>query len=144
MIIDTVHGRLHVDDRHMQAHKDVLHLIPEAVNAVAAIVEGISVNTVDLERSVGYAGCVPTTDADKIAMVARPGRKTLSRVVFNRSKPPTSFVTVVIRRNKDRINLITAYCGQPAPREPLDKTLTDPREIAESKAFWKTHALILD
>jgi len=91
--------------------------------------------------------CVTTSESDEIFYAHRRGREGPTRFVVNRQPDPTNHITVVLGRDRLKpgvMGLITAICGRRAQPEPWDRRLTDSSEIAASKVFWSTHALVFD
>lgn len=130
----TVNGlRVKLNHKHMQAHTDVLLLLPEGQKFV---------KTIDLGRIVGKSGCVETTPTDDIFYIRRPGRTHTSRCVRGKEGTPTTLVTIVFVRTPARIKLITAWIGGAAMREPHDPTI-NAIERHQAIEFWSNHALVI-
>lgn len=88
--------------------------------------------------------CVPTTSVDQIVFAHRLGRRYATRFVLERQPEPTNHVTAILRRDTRRSGimvLISAYPGERGGPEPWNAR---PSEMAESLAYWRTHALIWD
>lgn len=145
MRLQTACGtRVTYNKDHLAAHASVLHLLPDALKQVdMSNATGVVAIAVDMKRVVGVSGCVLTTADDEIVHEYRPGRRWPSRVAVNRTGEPTTTVTVVAVKRRNRVFLITAYCGSPAPREVGDPSLaSDEEAMKESIQFWSTHALV--
>lgn len=125
---------------HMEQHRDVIHLLAEAVKKVDfSMCEDIVRGQVDMGRIVGNTACVRTSPEDEIVYARRIGRDQDTRFVLNREPEPTRFVSFIA--TKRRKTLITAYIGTLSPREPWDK-FENPQDRYESIAFWEQHALV--
>lgn len=97
--------------------------------------------TLEFPEEVGFSECLVVAECtmnDEILVQKRTGRTKWSRAV-NQKPEPTNFVTIIVNRNWD---LVTAYCGKPAPREPWDPSM-DKEQFLESIEFWSYHALCL-
>ena len=90
---------------------------------------------------VGLSECrvTPPVGTKTIILVQKRKGRTKWSKATEMPPIPTNCVTIIL--NKD-LSLITAYCGEPAPREPWDKSMNDV-ERYESIEFWSTHSLCL-
>jgi hypothetical protein len=124
----------------MEQHRDVLHLLAEAVSKVDfSKFDDIVRGQVDMGRIVGSTACVRTSPTDQIVYARRVGRDQDTRFVMNREHEPTRFVSFIA--TKKRKTLITAYFGTLSPREPWDK-FNNPQDRYEAIAFWEQHTLV--
>lgn len=134
--------------KHMNAHRDVLPVLSEALSLLPSIEAGKQQVTVDLGRPAGLQPVVPTEDGDDIRYLRRAGRHGVSRFVIGRSAIPTSLVTVVLHREnhfgKPAIRIITGYFGAPSHREPEDTTFENEQLRTDAIAFWAKHAFAYD
>lgn len=109
--------------------------------------EGFFIETVELPPQLASLPCGlygpsmgddPISDAD-VAMVTRGTRPNPSRLVY-RAPRPSRQMTVIAGPHEGETILYTAFGGPAAPREPGDPSL-EGDALAESRAFWATHAL---
>ena len=134
---------------HLQAHPDVLDLLPEAASRIQLPEDGSFLATsVAMGRIVGDTGCVvvPETPWSGEALFAqRIGRDKASRVVVG-SGTPTDLVTVLAFKGQEGdYVLVSAWIGQLAEKEPWDGSIqAGSDEEARSRAFWSRHALVHD
>ena len=130
------------NDQHMLAHSDVkIEHIREAVSQ-CSWQPPFGFVTIDLGRPVGLTHLITTGPDDDIRFEARPGRETLSRMVYGRRPESTSLITIGICVDDDGLNTVfTAFYGELSPKEPSDPSLKE-EEREESETFWATHALI--
>lgn len=94
---------------------------------------------------IGDSMCVPVTDADEFVFAVRKTRQRsqVTRFVKNRQSIQTNMMTIIMKSIGDKMQLLTAYFGAPAHKEPTDPSIT-PEELQPSIDFWKNHALILN
>lgn len=135
---------------HLQAHPEVFDLLTEAIGQIKLPNDGSRLAVeVDLGRILGRSGCVATpviTNQTRATFAKRVNRPFPSRVAIGAVGLEISHV-VIIAKPSDRpgvYDLITAYVGDLAPKEPWDPTLTTEVERAASLAFWTSHALVYD
>lgn len=112
--------------------------------------EGFFLETVALPDALGPLPCGlhgPTMGDDPIRdgeaeLVVRGARAWPSRVV-SRPPRPSRLLSVIAGPDDDGVTaLYTAFGGPVAPRETRDPSLVgDVAAVAESMAFWATHAL---
>lgn len=118
--------------------------LPEVIGKIYASHRHNIAQEIDLGRNVGLCACVPTTDSDEIVFARRTGRRGqsaklgLSRFVKNRQPIPTTKITVIIRKERDRAHyvLIAAFFGPKAEPEVWD------RPTPKSMPFWHSHAFV--
>ena len=136
------------DDSHVQSHKDVLGVLPEALAKISARGRNFIVEEVVFDRIVGKTICVPTGPGDEIVFAQRPNRFGLTRFVKNREAMDTKSVTIILKKAEDnKYILITAFIGPLAPAEPWDtrnfkRSGNFKKAQKESLEFWNTHALV--
>ncbi len=134
---------------HLQAHPEVFDLLEETVGSITLPLNGGWIATdVDLGRIVGRSGCLSTpliTTSTKTTFARRLNRLKPSRVAVDAIGPEIGHV-VLIAKPTERTgvyDLVTAYVGSLAPKEPWDPTLS-PEEKVKSVRFWNEHALVYD
>ena len=128
---------------HLLAHQDVFSLIDEAWKKSGATPGQFFAASIDMGREVGLDACTPNDETAQFAF--REGRSLPSRTTFG-TGIPTQLVTLIAAPSEDGegFELITAWIGRLAPREPHDPAcLANEALMTESVAFWERHALIL-
>lgn len=127
---------------HMKAHPGMSDLAEKAyqIAANSGILAPFCPISIKFDSVIGESGCVDAPASGIITVQKRPGRKNWSRVTLEKPRP-TKFVTIILHR--DCQTLITAYCGEGAPREPWDKSMNDGEKITAIE-FWRRHALTTD
>lgn len=133
---------------HLAAHPEVSAVLEEAMLRLDPIAGRFLRREVDLGRVLGRSGCVETRPIafDEPALFAqRIGRQKPSRVIVGAPGPECRTVVIIAQPNpkRDGHNLMTAYVGTLAPREPWDPSLR-PSEKITSVKFWCRHALVYD
>jgi len=78
----------------------------------------------------------------KIYYKKRGDRPYFSRMVKGATPRDTWSLTIVLKRIGDVFVILTAYAGDPSPKEPGDNSIQTPEEYKKSIHFWRTHALI--
>lgn len=134
---------------HLAAHPEALGLLAEAASLVdlpADPAEGqVSVACPDLGRVIGRSGCVKTAavGADEPTMFfTRAGRSVPSRLAPISQGPEVSTFVLITGYHGGGWRLYTGFAGEPAPREPHDRSLEPgSAEAAESMDFWCRHGL---
>ena len=97
--------------------------------------------THDFKEIVGYSECVEENKVEShehVYCFKRKGRNSWSRGSHKRHIA-SSHVTIIVNHNCE---LVTAYYGKSAPREPWDKSMNK-IERMESIEFWSCHALCI-
>jgi hypothetical protein len=94
----------------------------------------------DMGRIIGKSDVVKTSDKDTI-FYAQPNKiEVFSRYVKNLYPSPSRKITIILERDKDgNYEVRDTWIGAYSPPFPGDQ-----RATAESKAYWRTHALVLD
>lgn len=142
----TLHGLpVRIPTKHMQQHADVFQHLQRALDFLQQYCVYPSHNIVAyeavLDRVVGTCACVETTAEDDVVYAVRSQRQGRAmRFVRNRNPEMTNRITVVLKSVSGGYQLLTAYYGSPAPREPNDPSLSR-SEREEAIQFWNTHAL---
>lgn len=138
--------KVYVNPTHMAQHRDVLPYLEEALLQVFPPEGQIFYKVdVDMGRIIGHQACVRVTEDDTFIHAQRKNRAGLTRFVLNRLSEPTSYVTIVLARDRKKENIyrvLTAYIGRVSEREPTDPSIKTDVEMAVSVAFWKDRALV--
>ena len=130
-----------LDNKHMLAHASVTEKLLIEALAKITYTKPFWMGTVELDHVTGKNACVETTKEDDVRLEARPGRETLSRVVYSRTPEETTLLTVGICTDDDGLETVfTAFPGPKVPKELSDPRLTE-EERPEAEAFWANHAL---
>ena len=136
--------------KHLEAHAGILELIPEIASRVILPIDGSRLTCqISLERVVGQSSLIETRKIglSEIAWFAiRKNRMKASRVVPDAAQVDTEIVSIVANPvEKNTYELVTAWFGSFAPKEPWDPDLADnPSAYEESINFWCSHALVHD
>jgi hypothetical protein len=126
------HAATHIVDT-----PNLLELMQEVVAGLAPNEDSVYIDK-DMGRPVGLSDLVEIDETDKILYAKRLNRDNYTRFVLNRQAEPTNFVTVVICKDSEsNYELWSAWVGRAAPQFPGDE-----HETPDSKAFWRTHALV--
>jgi len=126
------HAATHIADT-----PDLLKLVQEFIADLVAVDDNVYVDK-DMGRAVGLSDLVKTSKTDKIIYAKRLNRDNYTRFVLSRKAEPTNFVTIVLRKDTEGdYELWSAWVGRAAPQFPGDEF-----ETAESKPFWRIHALV--
>ena len=146
-------GSIHLTDsvkEHLEAHPGILGLIPVIASRVILPIDGRRLTCqISLERVVGQSSLI---DTQKIGLsetawfAIRKNRMKASRVVPDAAQVDTEIVSIVANPvEKNTYELVTAWFGSFAPKEPWDPDLADnPSAYEESINFWCSHALVHD
>tara|TARA_B100000959_G_scaffold120267_1_gene126365 strand:+ start:2881 stop:3402 length:522 start_codon:yes stop_codon:yes gene_type:complete len=135
---------------HLKAHPGILALIPEIVSRVTLPTDGSRLaSQTSLGRVVGQSSLIGT---EKIGLsetawfAIRKNRMKASRVVPDAGPSDTDLVSIIANPiEKKSYELVTAWFGVMAPKEPWDLDLVDdPVAYEESINFWCGHALVHD
>ena len=134
---------------HIEAHCKIIDCLPEAISQISFTSkqdDRIRME-IDLVNMVGKSSLLNTEQIDIYTdayFCMRKGREGASRVVLNEKPQVTSIISIVAEPTEEkRYNLISAWYGKIAPREPWDSTLlTEPKAFEESLGFWCCHALV--
>ena len=134
---------------HLAVHQNVIEHVGEAITKISLTGkrEERLRQEIDLEYVVGRSSLLTTKAIDAHTptyFARRKGRSGASRVVLNESPKETSIISIVAEPIEEkRYNLLSAWYGKIAPREPWDSTLlTEPKAFEESLDFWCCHALV--
>lgn len=122
---------------HLLESPQLLDLIKEFLPTIVAKDENIYVDK-DMGRIVGLTDLVETGADDEIVYAKRLNRSNYTRFVKNRKAQPTSYVTVVLKKDtQSDYELWSAWIGPAVPQFPGDEY-----ETVESRPFWRQHALV--
>ena len=144
-------GSIHLTDsvkEHLEAHPGILGLIPVIASRVILPIDGGRLTCqISLERVVGQSSLI---DTQKIGLsetawfAIRKNRMKESRIVPDAAPLDTEKVSIVANPiEKNTYELVTAWFGSYAPKEPWDLDLADDSSAyEESIEFWCRHALI--
>ena len=104
-------------------------VMPESLKSLESLIHGPSVGDLPVpESEVWYA-----------SRNNRPGK---SRMCARHPRMSRIMTVIAGPRGNEPCSLYTAFGGPSAPREPFDSSLrNDVFALAESKEFWKQHAL---
>ena len=135
---------------HLEAHPGTLDLIPEISSSITLPTDGsrLSCQT-SLGRVVGQSSLINTKKiglSETAWFAVRKNRMKASRVVPDAGPADTDLVSIVANPiEKNSYELVTAWFGEFAPKEPWDPDLTDdPSAYEESINFWCRYALVYD
>ena len=144
-------GSIHLTDsvkEHLEAHQGILGLIPVIASRVILPIDGGRLTSqISLERVVGQSSLINTKKIglSELAWFAvRKNRMKASRVVPGAAPVDTDLVSIVANSIKNNsYELVTAWFGAMAPKEPWDPDLADdPAAYEESIHFWCSHGLV--
>lgn len=123
---------------HITHHPEIVGALTEILGLIASGNRDYIEEDVDLRRVIGETICVETGLTDEIVYAQRSGRRGPSRFVKGRSPEPTSWATVVLKKDNSRgcYVIITAHLGRRS-LEPWD-----PRATEADRKYWETHALV--
>ena len=135
---------------HLEAHPGILDLVPEIALKVSLPTDGsrLACQT-SLGRDVGQSSLINTKKiglSESAWFAVRKNRMKASRVVPDAGPADTDLVSIVANPvEKKSYELVTAWFGAMAPKEPWDPDLADdPAAYEESINFWCSFALIYD
>jgi hypothetical protein len=136
---------------HLQAHPDVLAHLPQAICKIQLPSDRKKIEReVQMGCVVGRGGIVKTSAiqiGDRTSFAVRANRKYPSRVAPPGVVGAESTTIVIIAKptpTKGRYELITAWVGILARKEPWDPTIASQDEFNDCLHFWRTTALVFD
>jgi hypothetical protein len=135
-------------EKHLRAHSGIIDLIPEIISKVTIPAEGTKlISQIDLNRVVGKTSLLNTKKislSDKTWFSIRKNRIKASRVILGARPLDTDIITIVANPVfQNGYELVTAWFGTLAPKEPWDLSLSsDSSEYKESIHFWCSHGLV--
>ena len=136
--------------KHLEAHPGIHDLIPEIASKVALPTDGSRLACqISLGRVVGHSSLIKVQKiglSETAWFAVRKNRMKASRVVPDAGPADTDLVSIVANPvEKKSYELVTAWFGAMAPKEPWDPDLADdPSAYEESINFWCSHALVHD
>jgi len=136
--------------KHLEAHPGILALIPGITSKVILPTDGSRLaRQVSLERVVGQSSLINTRKiglSESAWFAIRKNRMKASRVVPDANPTNTDLVSIVAKQvEKTSYELVAAWFGDFAPKEPWDPDLVDDlRAYEKSINFWCSHALVHD
>lgn len=149
--------RISISDRckeHMEAHKaDFIVEWTSLMRQVREILlqetiqEEFIIRELDMGKAIGYEKLIKTKETDTIVYAKRLNRELYTRFVKGKTKALTHTMVVILsqdRCNPHKYDLVTAYPGRIAYKEPEDLNIHTKQELRESLYFWQQHALIFD
>lgn len=138
-------------ESHLQAHPDVFSVLQEAIEKISLPTNAIRYEReIDLGRFIGRAGIVRTIPLkleDSALFALRTNRRLPSRVAPIGEIGEQTKKMVVLARTGDsekQYELITAWVGTLAKKEPCDRSITSLEDFQASLEFWSTYALVYD
>ena len=135
---------------HLEAHLGILDIIPEISSRVTLPTDGSRLSCqISLGRVVGQSSLINTKKiglSETAWFAIRKNRMKASRVVPDAAPVDTEIVSIVANPvEKNTYELVTAWFGSFAPKEPWDPDLADdPSAYKASINFWCNHALVHD
>jgi len=135
---------------HLKAHPGIIDLIPEIASRVTLPTDSSRLaRQVSLGRVVGQSSLLNTKKiglSETAWFAVRKNRMKASRVGPDAGPADTDLVSIVANPvEKKSYELVTAWFGAMAPKEPWDPDLADdPSAYDESINFWCRHALVYD
>jgi len=129
-----------VDRYNSHLHPSVAAVLPAALARVDSNGRSFLIEEVDSGRPIGETTCLPTGPGDEIVYARRPKRSGLTRFVKGRVPEPCSSVVIILKTADGELGayvLLTAFIGHKPEPEPWDRNAT-----ANSRSFWRTHALV--
>jgi len=135
---------------HLEVHPGIHDLIPEIASRVTLPTDSSRLaRQVSLGRVVGQSSLINTKKiglSETAWFAVRKNRMKASRVVPDAGPADTDLVSIVANPvEKKSYELVTAWFGAMAPKEPWDPDLADdPSAYDESINFWCRHALVYD
>jgi hypothetical protein len=137
--------------RHLDAHPNVVEHLHAAIGKIhLPILRKKFECEIDMGSIIGRAGVVKTAPiqiGDRAVFALRTNRKLPSRVAnVGELGEKTSRIVVVARPSPigDQYDLVTAWIGTLARKEPWDGSIAERREFQESLSFWSSTALVYD
>jgi len=133
---------------HLGTHPGIIGLIPEISSRVTLPTDGCRLaSQISLGRVVGQSSLINTEKiglSDNTWFAMRENRIKASRVIPGKTPLDTDIVTIVASPvAENRYELVTAWFGVYAPKEPWDPSLAgDSSAYEEAIHFWCRHGLV--
>jgi len=122
---------------HLKGSPSLLGLVEDFLKHQSFHEKEISIEH-DTGHIVGKMDLVETDSKDEIVYAIRQNRDIYTRFVKNREPVPTSYLTVILRKdNENNYILWSTWIGRLVPMSP-----GNPDSTPESKLFWDKHALV--
>lgn len=122
---------------HFESQPSLRSAVEELIPTIEATADTVRIEH-DMGKVIGTTDLIETTDQDEIVYAMRPRRKVYSRFVKNKATTPTSWVTIVLHKNKKGEYILhTAFAGRNTPSFPGGDYLPE-----QSRDFWSKHALV--
>ena len=135
---------------HLNAHNEIIDILPEVVKKIVLPFDTERLQLqVDLGKTVGRSSLLETVQIEANTpcwFAKRRERLGPSRVITDINPAETSVISIIANAiTSDRYELVSAWYGEMAPKEPWDPILADdPPAFKESINFWCSHALVHD
>ena len=136
---------------HLSAHPDVEEYLHAAIGKLHLPIRQKKFESeIDLGRIIGRAGvakAAPIEIVGRALFALRANRKLPSRVAnVGVLGEETSRIVVVAKPSmiENQYDLITAWIGTLARKEPWDGSIAEPNEFQECLSFWSSKALVYD
>jgi len=122
---------------HLKSNPELLGLVKDFLKHQSFHEEEVSLEY-DTDHIVGNMDLVETDSKDEIVYAIRKNRDIYTRFVKNREPVPTSYITVILRKNNEGNYILwSAWIGRLVPTSP-----GNPDSTPVSKPFWDKHALV--
>ena len=136
---------------HLEAHPKIIDYLPEVISHTSFLKkqEDRIRMEIDLNKIVGKSSLIntkPINNNSDTYFSIRKGREGPSRVVFDEKPKETSIISIIVEPiDENNYNLISAWYGSIALREPWDNSLLkDNKALDKSLKFWCCHALVYE
>jgi len=136
---------------HLEVHYKIIDYLPQAISQISFPnkQEDRIRMEIDLKKIIGKSSLIntePITYNSDTYFSIRKGREGPSRVVLDEKPKETSIISIVVDPiDENNYNLISAWYGPIAPKEPWDNSLIkDKKALDESLSFWCCHALVYE
>ena len=136
---------------HLEAHPNVLEHLHEAIAKIHLPVARKKIECeIDMGRLIGRSGVVktaPLQNGEQAHFALRANRKQPSRVAeVGDVGDETSRIVVIARPSQieAQYDLITAWIGTLAKKEPWDGSIAERKEFNDCLNYWSSTALVYD
>ena len=136
---------------HLEAHPNVFEHLREAIERIHFPVSRKKIECeIDMGRLIGRSGVVktvPVLGSERAKFALRANRKQPSRVSdTEKFGDETSRIVVIARPTplETQYDLITAWIGTLAKKEPWDASIGERTEFRECLNYWSSRALVYD
>lgn len=138
-------------EQHLNAHPNVVEHLSAAIGKIRLPTSQKKFECeIEMDRIIGRAGIVktgPLQIGERALFSLRANRKLPSRVAnVGKLGEETSRIVVVARPSliENQYDLITAWIGTLARKEPWDRNISGRREFENCVNFWCCSALVYD